>query len=452
MIKKFTFLLVLVFSLTQVVAQDNFKVTITSLPQQNISLIVEYFSEDGWKHFMSKSFGSESKLSLPMVFDHPGQYRIRLSSDPEKWGDFIIDPTKNANAISNIKIDYSDLKKQPIEIEGSKEHQPYLLMMASYNLLTLNPDSLKRNSIEYLRREKDFFELCEKIGKDFPATFTGSVLAKLLSAPIAPFWNDSNLAADSILAFNALHGLDYMPFKNKNIIFHIGFIRKINLHYNYFNEQGDSAQYIDQLMKKSLVDEKISAFMFRFLLDKMIDYKNEEGLSYLITWYSSDCSENDLATEATKNLLTALEKCKPGNMIELMSLPDISGRIIPMGNVIGENKITLLLFWRSGCSHCHEFEPVLKSIYAKYHAMGVEIYAISTDKNEEAWKAEVTSNPSIWPSVFLEYASRKDFSKRFPVPSTPTLIAVDKNGKILRRLIMRSKLESALEEMLNEIE
>jgi len=59
--------------------------------------------------------------------------------------------------------------------------------------------------------------------------------------------------------------------------------------------------------------------------------------------------------------------------------------------------------------------------------------------------------PADWPSVFLEYAARKDFSKRFPVPSTPTIIAIDQNGKILRRLVQRSKIESIILEMFEEI-
>jgi thioredoxin-related protein len=83
--------------------------------------------------------------------------------------------------------------------------------------------------------------------------------------------------------------------------------------------------------------------------------------------------------------------------------------------------------------------------------MGVEVYAIGSDKEEADWRKKATELNAPWKSVFLSYDSRKDFSKKYPVPSTPTLIAIDANGKVLRRLIMRSKLEIALDEMLELI-
>jgi len=91
---------------------------------------------------------------------------------------------------------------------------------------------------------------------------------------------------------------------------------------------------------------------------------------------------------------------------------------------------------------------MLEDIYARYHSMGLEVYAIGTDNEEKPWRDQATLNNSPWPSVYLARESRKDFNKKYPVPSTPTLIAVDENGVILRRLIMRSKLEDVLKELL----
>jgi hypothetical protein len=76
------------------------------------------------------------------------------------------------------------------------------------------------------------------------------------------------------------------------------------------------------------------------------------------------------------------------------------------------------------------------------------VYAVGTDKTQEEWLGQDKINDSPWSSVFLAYDQRKDFNKRFPVPSTPTLIAVDKNGVVLKRLITRSKIESEIKELL----
>jgi thiol-disulfide isomerase/thioredoxin len=441
--------------LQESVYAQNFVATINQLPTQGCNVILEYFNEDSWKNFMSMPVDAKSQVSLQVPFDHSGQYRIRLSNDPEKWGDFIIPFSKSPTAKFTLNINYQDLKKKPIPISGSPEVQlenkAYAEWMNAYNTLSLNPDSLNRKELSYLKREKDFGELCKKIQKDYPNTYTAKVLCKTQMMPTSPEWSNPTPNVDSIRVYNAKHGFDNAPFSSSEIIYHIGFVRKLNLHFEYFAEKNLVTQYIDQVMTKALVNEQNSAFLFRFMLDKMLDYKNEEGLDYLITWYSSDCTENEHADNATKNLLLALENCKPGKTVESLVLPDINGKEVALKEVCASNKVTLLLFWKTSCSHCREFEPVLKEIYERYHSKGIEVYAIGTDKMEEMWKSESAAAPFPWPSVFLAYTSRKDFSKRFPVPSTPTLIAVDKNGKILRRVIMRSKLESELDQMLREV-
>ena len=150
----------------------------------------------------------------------------------------------------------------------------------------------------------------------------------------------------------------------------------------------------------------------------------------------------------TRNLLIALDNVKPGKTIEFLTLPDASGTMISSKKVFQENKVTILLFWRANCSHCREFEPKLEEYYAQYHNQGLGVYAIGTDKTQEEWLAQDKINESPWPSVFLAMDQRKDFNKRFPVPSTPTLIAVDSNGVVLKRLITRSKIESEIKELL----
>ncbi|MFM7813633.1 MAG: TlpA family protein disulfide reductase, partial [Flavobacteriales bacterium] len=146
----------------------------------------------------------------------------------------------------------------------------------------------------------------------------------------------------------------------------------------------------------------------------------------------------------------ALEHCEPGKTIEFLTLPDLNGQLISSREIFAQHEVTFIMFWRAGCSHCREFEPVLESMYEKYHAQGLGVYAIGTDKTEEEWRQQATANHSPWTSVFLSFDQRKDFNKRFPVPSTPTLIAVNKDGVIMRRMILRSKIEDWILELLEE--
>jgi hypothetical protein len=78
--------------------------------------------------------------------------------------------------------------------------------------------------------------------------------------------------------------------------------------------------------------------------------------------------------------------------------------------------------------------------------MGFEVYAISIDKEEAPWKNHLLMHEQPWINVLPPMDKRPFLAKHYPSPSTPTLIALDSNMKVISRLIMRSKLENFLEE------
>lgn len=445
------FLIILFFSVSSMVAaQFSFEGIITDLPAQHKgNVILEYWGEDGWKQAGNSPLTSDGKFVIQPKTSPIGQWRIRLTSDPKKWGDFILGSESPKQF--NLKLSYNQLNMQAIRIDGTEESEAYYQLMSAYAQFLLNKDSLKRDSRERLKEEQVFIQKAENIRLAHRGKFISEIVIPCITRPLNTLLDDSSIPMDSVLAWNARNGINRIPFGDERILHHFGLMRSLNYHFQYFYENNLVNAYIDQLMPKAFANENVQAFMFKFVLEKMLDYKHEEGLAYLIEHYATDCTDNENLPEATKNLITALERNKPGQIIENLILPDTSGKLIDLSSIYKKNKVTLLMFWRANCSHCKEFEPELEEIYQEYKSKGVEVYAIGTDKEEAQWKEQAVINRSPWPSVFLAYTARGNFSKRFPVPSTPTLIAVDQNGKILRRLIIRSKLKATLDEMLREV-
>ncbi len=437
-----------VFFVSNTAGQIPVAVKVNGLQAPTVTLIVEYFSEDNWKNLQTIKDPQNGTYASKVTFPHDGQYRFRFSSDPKRWCEFLI--VRKDLPLSGIEItlEYAQLKGNPIKLYDSAEQNAYVELMPGFNELSYNRDSLDRFGLEYQQREQAFAVLCSEFPLKYPNTFTSDLLAK--AAPASKYRGDAAYAtnADTLTHYTALHVMDGMPIQHPDLLHHIAFVRRINIAYQYFEKTKQPEPYIDALMKKSLVSESMTSYMFKFLLDKMIAFRNEPGLSYLITWYADDCTEEGHMEDNTRNLLIALDKVKPGKTIEFLTLPDASGKMISSKKIFGENKITILLFWRANCTHCREFEPKLEEFYAQYHPQGLGVYAIGTDKTQEEWLAQDKLNESPWPSVFLAMDQRKDFNKRFPVPSTPTLIAVDSKGVVVKRLITRSKIEAEIKEML----
>lgn len=97
-----------------------------------------------------------------------------------------------------------------------------------------------------------------------------------------------------------------------------------------------------------------------------------------------------------------------------------------------EYKQTLLLFYESGCGHC---ENLLKEIPSRYNELaerGIQVISISADKDEEIFKAK--AKDFLWKYAYCDYDGIQGINFRnYGITGTPTLILVDRSGKIVFR-------------------
>ena len=446
-LRQFIIFLLPVITANQLLTQINISGKVDGVRSAGIQIILEYFDEDSWKNLTNIPINTDGTYSTQVKLPHHGQYRVRLNADPKKWSDFWLPA---ARILQPLELNFNryQLDGNPMALDDSAEQLAYVRLVKEYNRVVLNQDTLDRKKWPYLKREIGFALLCDSIRKACPGTFPADVLAVTLPVNITDTVQAKKLSVDSLRRFMHWNIFSGAKTFSPLLKYHSSLQRRVQVSATFFDEIKRMDHLIDLMMKKVLHDEALTSFMFRFLLDKMIDYRNEPGLSYLLTWYADDCAEGSHSTQETKNLVSALENCEPGKTIEFLTLPDSSGKMISSKEVYAKNKVTILLFWKASCSHCKEFEPKLEGLFEKYHPQGLGVYAIGSDPTIEEWKVQNSINDSPWPSVYLTMDQRRDFNKRFPVPGTPALMAVDSQGKIISRMLMRGKIEELIREML----
>jgi thiol-disulfide isomerase/thioredoxin len=192
-------------------------------------------------------------------------------------------------------------------------------------------------------------------------------------------------------------------------------------------------------------NEAVDGYLFRYLLDKLMESKSDQSLSYLLKWYTPDCPDEEPQPSSTQNMIEALKVCAPGNLSPDLNFSNLDGQMVNLNAVCAKNKLTMLLFWRSTCSHCKEFEPELMDLYQKYHPKGLEVYALSSDRNIETLRGALAEKPTPWINVFIPKEQRDDIGRKFPAPSTPTIIVLDKNRRVVSRVLSRNNLDAYLE-------
>ncbi|GEM_PF-2971207 len=117
-------------------------------------------------------------------------------------------------------------------------------------------------------------------------------------------------------------------------------------------------------------------------------------------------------------------------------LPDANGHIVKLSDFKG--KTVVLDFWYTGCGGCAALAPYMKKIEEKFQGKDVVFITISMDKNKEKWLNSLKQK--IYSSEFTIDLNTESESndhpviKNYMIRSYPTLITIDKDGKIMRQV------------------
>ena len=424
--------------------QTSLKLHVENIPaQNNKKVFLEAFEKDQWQILSNSELDASGTVIIPFTPAQIGQYRLRFSGTGKCWTDFYINPNSIPKSI-DLTIDFSLLKGLPTSLFNSTEQSDYVELATLYSNLQMEYDSYKSiTHPAFLNKQKIINSEALAKSKEGKKSEVYANFAPLFCRRLPHDF----MQFDSTIYFK--HFLGNVDYNNEAILFHYAFVRGLNQYFNQLYKaypKSYAQKFTDELLGRLGENESVNQFLHSFTLNKMLDYKNEEGLTYYLNNYADGCSDNSSFSINTKSLIESLKNCTPGKKSAELKYPNAEGKLVSLEETCKKNKITIVMFWRSNCSHCEEFHPLLQEIYNKYHEKGLEVYAISIDKEEAPWKYHLSTHQQPWINVLPPMDKRPFLAKNYPAPSTPTLIALDSNMKVISRLIMRSKLENFLEE------
>jgi len=122
----------------------------------------------------------------------------------------------------------------------------------------------------------------------------------------------------------------------------------------------------------------------------------------------------------------------------IFDLDSAEGTVVPAGNtqmklsnISASN--TLVVFWASWCPHCPSVLTALKSVYDEYREMGLEIVAISLDKERTVWQNAITKGQYDWINYSELTGWEGAVATEYGVWSTPRMYLLDSNKKIIAK-------------------
>jgi thiol-disulfide isomerase/thioredoxin len=127
-----------------------------------------------------------------------------------------------------------------------------------------------------------------------------------------------------------------------------------------------------------------------------------------------------------------------GKQLPTFSLKDTNGRIINNSTIRG--KVAVIDFWASWCGPCKQIAPILQRIHQEMSARGVMVIGANTSDREEAARKYLETAKKTFPITL----NSDSFASALGVEALPTVVLVDKNGRIARVFVGANNLDRDL--------
>lgn len=109
----------------------------------------------------------------------------------------------------------------------------------------------------------------------------------------------------------------------------------------------------------------------------------------------------------------------------------------------------LIDFWASWCRPYRKENPNVVKAYNQYKDKGFDVFAVSLDKNKNAWVAAIEKDSltrtHVSDLLFWDSAP----AKLYGVRGIPSNLLIDKNGVIVAKNIKGEELQKTLNEIFN---
>ena len=163
---------------------------------------------------------------------------------------------------------------------------------------------------------------------------------------------------------------------------------------------------------------------------------------------AQDVFPADLAKAFAEAGLPLLKQKVSPRDFTLQAAQKSSGETLSLSALRG--KVVFLNFWATWCGPCRSEMPSMEALYSRYREKGLEILAVNCGEEKEQVLAFMTNNGLSFPAAL---DSDGKVSGNYGIQAIPTSFIIDREGKIIARLVGSidwdtAKMRAAMERLL----
>lgn len=441
-VKIFSAFIILSLFTLSCIAQQPDSVTVMGQLQGNCSFSKIYIKEfsitAGQSYYAEANAYGFFKVKIAVY----GPQQFTLTAGKLRY-DFIITPAQTEYRFTITCRNDGDFN---IKLEDSKENDAFDLLGKIERTLVNNCADI----VAHIRNADSLYtalqNLClaqnynlQQLSNNFPNTFTAAILAPACSLPV-------NLQRQNYPDSFIYYGLKNGAWNNVRLYhtdFPLSFIVLAKTLFARKSEVEKDRMVYDLLSYGPGNND--AAKLYQQCLSEYLFYQLEENrLRAFCKW--AEENPDRIQSEVLKAKLRGMKKVLPGSDFINVSLKDSGGVGRALVSTVNSHAYTLVLFWSPDCEHCIAEMPDLISFYKKYQAKGVEVYAIAIDSQADKWKSFISTKTAGWVNVRDEEGKGGNVASDYMVNYTPTLVLINKAGKIQSRFGSLAWIETILRE------
>ena len=197
--------------------------------------------------------------------------------------------------------------------------------------------------------------------------------------------------------------------------------------------------------------------------------RRELGLMMTVGRALEHSGDAKLAAEAYRDFAAMASKSDDGLVARYASRMEAAGRRMDLpGNPIeiegltmdgkefdwekfSKGKVVLVDFWATWCGWCIREIPAMKKLYQAYHDRGFEIVGLCGDETRQALDQFLEKTEIPW-TVLYGKKGPSPTIEHYGISAFPTVLLVDKNGKVVSLNARGEKLREELARLLGPVE
>ena len=273
---------------------------------------------------------------------------------------------------------------------------------------------------EIIKLEKELFNFVQTVINKYPTTFFSKTkIASLSKTPKdkATYFDDLDFSNESFIRSDvyATRFQDY-------IIKHSG-----HTEVGYYNA-------VDDIMKKSKVNEKVFEFALYNLLDGFYGSGLEDVATYIMEeyFYGEACGEIEI-NDLLRSKADLIKNLQIGNIPPDFTIKSNYGADVNLKNTCANNKYTVIMFWATHCPHCMRDLPGFVPVYNEYKSKGLEVIGVALDVNQTKWKNTIEEKGFNWKNVSQFGNYKSPVCIDYKINKTPTWFILDSSMKIIAK-------------------